>query len=189
MCVAVFSIVACAGKDAPAAGADTAAGNAAAPASAPVSSAPATPAQIAADQHSMATYQLTLDHVTRLTEVTRTIQSLEKSDPALKTQWEKLSEASGPTTIDQVISRISVTPRAPEVLKTAGISAHDYVYTTFTLMYASAAYEMQKAGHPINSTKLATQVSPENVAFVAAHQKEIATLSAISSAGDSSDEN
>ena len=113
------------------------------------------------------------------------IHSLEKSDPALKAQWQKLGASSAPTTVGQIVARIDATPRAPEILKSAGISAHDYVYTTFALMYASAAYEMQKAGHPINSTKLASQVSPENIAFVASHQKEIAALSAANSATDS----
>ncbi|MEO7217710.1 MAG: hypothetical protein ABI026_05905 [Gemmatimonadaceae bacterium] len=184
---AVLSLVACGGKDAPAAATDTTGAvvpGAAAPDSS-VATVPATPKQLAADQHSMATYPLTVDHVTRVTEVMRRIHSLEQSDPALKAEWEKAGKSTGPTTIDQVIARIGATPRAPEILKGAGISAHDYVYTTFALMYASAAYQMQKSGQSIKSAKLISQVSPANIAFVSAHQKEIAALAAVNGASGS----
>ena len=168
--VAVFSIAACAGKDAPAAGA--AAGTTTTGPSA---------AQVAADAHALATYPLTEDHVTKVAQVMRTIQSLEKSDPALRAEWENHGQSSGPQTVDDAVARVNSAPRAPQILKDAGISAHDYVYTTFALMYASVAYQMKKAGQP-NSEKLTSQVNPANVDFVATHQKEIQALGAINAA-------
>jgi hypothetical protein len=190
LAAATLSLVACAGKDAPAAAGDSAAGTAAtALAGSTVTAEAPSAEQNAADQRDVATYPLTVGHLRQVAQVMRTIQSLEKSDPALKAQWENQARSAGPTTLDQTVARLNSAPRAPEILKSAGISAHDYVYTTISLMYASAAYQMQKSGHPIDAGKLATQVSPANVAFVAAHQKEIRALSGSSSAGDSSRDN
>lgn len=181
---AVFSIAACAGKDAPPASTGSAAAAAAASTATTSAATPnggASAAQVAADQHNMATYPLTVEHVTEVGQVMRTIQSLEKSDPALKAAWQQHNAAGTPATIDEAVARVASAPRAPEILKSAGISAHDYVYTTFALMYASAAYQMQKARRSVGASKVMKQVAPANIDFVAKHQKEIQALSAIDS--------
>ena len=113
-----------------------------------------------------------------------TIKSLEKSDPGLKAQWENHDQSGNPKSIDEAIARMNDAPRAPELLRSAGISAHDFVYTTFALMYASVAYQMKKAGQPITAGKLATQVNPANIDFVAAHQAEINAMNGTDGSSD-----
>jgi hypothetical protein len=183
---AVLSLAACGGKEGSPSPADTATASSAAATSSATASRP-TPEQMAADQHSMATYPLTVANVEKVTQVMRNIHALEKSDPALKAEWQKMGQASNPKTIDEIVARVNATPRAPEILRSAGISAHDYVYTTFALMYASAAYRVKQSGQSTNSAKLLSQVRPENITFVAEHQKELAALGAANGAAEAAD--
>jgi hypothetical protein len=185
--IVVVSIAACAGKEATPA--DTSAGagvGAAAGTNTPNSATTATQpgAPVVAAAGALSTYTLTEEHVTKVAQVMQTIQSLEKSDPALKAEWENHKQSSEPQTVDDAVARIASAPRAPEILKNAGISAHDYVYTTFALMYASVAYQMKKAGQPTNSPQLMSQLNPANIDFVATHQKAIQALSAINAANN-----
>lgn len=182
---ALLTFAACKPKDT-AAVADTAAASVASAATA--GNAGATDAQVASAEQSLATYALTSENVAKVAQVMRTMQSLEKSDPALKAEWTKYGPKDNPKTVDEAVDRMNNAPRGPEILKSAGISAHDYVYTTFALLYASIAYEMKKAGQPTASPKLATSLNPANVEFVATHQKEIAAVSALNSASGSGDE-
>lgn len=172
---AFITIAACTGKDAPAPG------SAGAATSGSTMAAGLSAAQLRAASGSLATYTLTVDNVTKVAQVMRTIRSLEKSDPALKAEWDKQDPSDNPKTIDEAVARVNSAPRAPEILKEAGISAHDYVYTTFAVMYASIAYEMKKAGQPVKSDKLMAELNPTNVDFVAAHQKEIQALNMVPS--------
>lgn len=178
MAFAALTIAACAGKDAPAAASNS---SASAPSSATASE---VATQVAAASGSLSTYEITTDNVTKVTQVMRTIDKLEKTDPALKAAWDQQNENSNPKTIDDAVARVQSAPRAPEILKEAGISAHDYVYTTFALMYASVAYQLKKSGRPVTAPQLVGQINPANVDFVATHQKEIAAMDSIGNSGD-----
>lgn len=182
-CAAGFlTIAGCKAKDAP-----PDASSAASPASSGSSN-----SQVNADAAALASFPLTTGNVAKVTQVMQTIKNLEKTDPALKAQWDNYAPKDNPKSIDEAIDQINKAPRAPEILRSAGISAHDFIYTTFALMYASVGYELKKAGRPMPPGTFATRINPANIDFVATHQaaiKAISDANSDSNSDDSSDDN
>lgn len=144
--------------------------------------------QVNADAAALAAYPLTSDKIAKVTQVMHTIRSMEKSDPALKAQWDADTPDDNAKTVDEAIDRINKAPRAAEIFKSAGISAHDFIYTSFALMYASMGYELKKAGRPMPAGTFGTRINPANIDFVAAHQAEIKALNDASTETDSTDD-
>jgi len=175
-----LTIAGCKAKDAQPANGTTAATSSASSASSN---------DVSADAAALASYPLTTEKVAKVTQVMQTIKSLEKSDPALKAQWDAYAPDDDAKSVDEAIDRMNSAPRAPEILKSAGISAHDFIYTTFALMYASMGYELKKAGRPMPPGTFGTRINPANIEFVASHQAEIKALNDASSDSDGSDDN
>ena len=144
-------------------------------------------AQVDADASALAAYPLTTDRIAKVTQVMQTVRSMEKADPALAAQWNADTPGDNAKTVDEAVDRINKAPRAAEIFRSAGISAHDFVYTSFALMYASMAYELKKAGRPMPPGTFGTRINPANIDFVAAHQAEIKALNAASAETDSTD--
>lgn len=158
-----------------------------APVAAPHEAKTASRTQADADAAAMASYPLTAENVAKTAKVMQTIRSLEKSDPALKAQWDSYAPKEDAKNIDEAIAQMAKAPHASEILGGAGISAHDFMYTTFALMSASMAYQMKKAGHPLPVGSFADHVNPANIDFVATHQAEIKAISDANAAASSDD--
>lgn len=173
----LLAAAACKGGETPAAGTADSTARAAAN-SAPPAAADSTMSVPAGA--TLASYRLTTGNIAKVAKVLKTIKAMEQKDPSLRAQWEHPSSQTNPKTIDDLVVRVRNAPHAPEVLQSAGISAHDYVYTSFALMYAEVAYHMKKAGRPLTTGQFATQVNPANVEFVANHLTELKALGAIS---------
>ena len=173
----LLAAAACKGGETPAAGTADSTARAAAN-SAPPAAADSTMSVPAGA--TLASYRLTTGKIAQVAKVLNTIKAMERKDPSLRAQWEHPSPQTNPKTIDDLVVRVRNAPHAPEVLQSAGISAHDYVYTSFALMYAEVAYHMKKAGRPLTTGQFATQVNPANVEFVANHLTELKALGTIS---------
>lgn len=180
---------ACAKKDATADTADTAAA-AAGMASAQsansqsANSSAMTQSQTQDVQNALHDYRLTEDNVNKVIDVTQKLQALQKSNPQLVAAMkEEHGDANDAKSLDDAAARLDAMPPVHAVLSSAGLSARDYLLTTFTLMEAGAAYSLQKAGKLPPNSELAKDVSAENLAYVGTHQAQLKALEKANSNG------
>lgn len=171
--VASAVAVACAKKDT-AASADTAAAASAPQAS---SSTPATTGQKEDFQNAIRNYQLSDDNVNRTIEVNKRFATLKKTDPAAAAAIDRSSDGGADAkSAEEMATRLDAMPGVHAILSSAGISAKDFVMTTFTLMETGAAYQMKKAGHLPATSELAKSVNQSNLDWVAAHPAQMKAL-------------
>ena len=176
-------LAACTRKDA-ANGTDTTA-VAAAPAAADAPSASASSsAGSGFDDRAIGAYPLSMDRLTRATQAGRNIRAAEKADPGLRERWhhkgEDVDSEDLNANLSALLSRIEGTPAIKGAVESAGLSPRDFVMTTFALVSANAAAQMKKMGTPPEDSGLGAHVSDANVAFVSAHQADVAALMELS---------
>lgn len=175
---------ACAKKDSTNNGGDT--GSAAASTSA-AGTAPSTAPSTAASgmtqgqqqdvRNAIHDYRLSDDNVNKVIEVTQKMRALQTSNPQLAAAMEQEhGDVNDTKSIDEAASRLDAIPPVKAMLSSAGLSARDYLLTTFTVMEAGAAYQIQKAGKLPPNSELAKDVSPENLAYIGSHQAQLQTL-------------
>ena len=174
-------LAACTRKDA-ANGTDTTA-VAAAPAAADAPSASPS-AGSGFDDRAIGAYPLSMDRLTRATQAGRNIRAAEKADPGLRERWhhkgEDVDSEDLNANLSALLSRIEGTPAIKGAVESAGLSPRDFVMTTFALVSANAAAQMKKMGTPPEDSGLGAHVSDANVAFVSAHQADVAALMELS---------
>lgn len=81
-------------------------GNATTAAASPASSSGSSNSQVSADAAALASFPLTTENVAKVTQVMQTIKRLEKTDPALKAQWDNDGPDDDPQSVDEAIDRI-----------------------------------------------------------------------------------
>lgn len=137
----------------------------------------------------MASYRLSDENVNKAMQATQKMRDLEKAHPELdSTMSSHGGNPSDAKTIDEMARRLDAIPPAHAILTSVGLSARDYALTTLTLMEASAAYQMQKAGKLPPQSELARDVNPANIAWVGSHQAALQAFVKASGAGSDSDE-
>jgi hypothetical protein len=171
---------ACAKKDAATdstAAAATTSSTAAGSGTAASSSTPMTQAQKQDLHDAIRGYRLNEGTVDKVIQVTQKMRALQRSNPQLAAAMEQEHGSGGDAkSIDEVADRLDAIPPVKATLSSVGLSARDYVLTMFTLMEAGAAYQFQKAGKLPPNSELAKDVSPENLAYVGAHQAQLQAL-------------
>jgi len=178
--VAILAIAACSGKEAPANG--TPGDGTTSSASTGSSGTAAGASQEKIDIHTIATYPLTETRVNQVLQVMRTVQSMEKSDPQLAAAWSNEDDkATDAESMDAAVARASKMPHSAEIFGKAGISPHDFVYTMYSLMYSATAYQLKQSGQTVAAGKMAAEVNPANMEFLATHPQVIKELSVIDS--------
>lgn len=131
-------------------------------------------------------YQLSEGTVDKVIAATQKMHALEKANPKLVDAMnQEHDDASDAKSIDDIAAHLDAMPPVKGVLSSVGLSARDYVLTSFTLTEAGAAYQFQKEGKLPPNSELARDVSPGNLAYVGAHQ---AQLQALQKANDASDD-
>lgn len=187
---------ACAKKDSTNNGGDT--GSAAASTSA-AGTAPSTAPSTAASgmtqgqqqdvRNAIHDYRLSDDNVNKVIEVTQKMRALQTSNPQLAAAMEQEhGDVNDAKSIDEAAARLEAIPPVKAILSSAGLSARDYLLTTFTLMEAGAAYQFQKAGKLPPNSELAKDVSPENLAYVGSHQAQLRALEKANGGSSGDDE-
>lgn len=176
---------ACARKDAATDSATASTNTSTGTSAAPASSASAMTQAQKEDLHdAIRGYQLTEDNVDKVIAATQKMHALEKSNPQLAAAMQREHGAGDAKSVDEVASRMDAMPPVKAILSSAGISARDYVLTTFTLMEAGAAYQIQKAGKLPPNSELAKDVSPANLAYIGSHQAQLRALEKSDGSGD-----
>lgn len=134
-------------------------------------------------------YRLSEGTVDKVIAATQKMHALEKANPKLAAAMnQEHDDASDARSIDDLASHLDAMPPVKAVLSSVGLSARDYVLTSFTLMEAGAAYQFQKAGKLPPSSELAKDVSPGNLAYVGAHQAQLQALQKANDASSDGDE-
>jgi hypothetical protein len=129
-------------------------------------------------------YRLTESNVDKVISATRKMRALEKSNPQLVAAMQREHGAAGDAkSIDEAAARLDAIPPAKAILSSVGISSRDYLLTMFTLMESAAAYQFQKAGKLPPNSDLAKDVTPENLAYIGAHQAQLQTLEKANDSG------
>lgn len=175
---------ACAKKDAATdtAAASTSNGSTAAPAS---SATAMTQAQKQDLHDAIHDYRLTDDNVDKVIAATQKMRALEKANPKLVDAMQREhGDASDAKSVDDAAAHLDAIPPVKAILSSEGLSARDYVLTTFTLMEAGAAYQIQKAGKLPPNSELAKDVTPENLAYIGGHQAQLRALEKASASGE-----
>lgn len=122
-------------------------------------------------------YRLSEGTVDKAIQAMQKMNALEKSNPQLADAMKQdHGDPNDAKSIDEMVSRLQSMPPVASVLSSVGLSARDYVLTMFTLMESTAAYQFQKAGKLPPNSELAKDVSPENLAYIGAHQAQLQAL-------------
>lgn len=122
-------------------------------------------------------YQLSQGTVDKVIAATQKMHALEKANPQLVDAMNREhGDASDAKSIDEMASRLDAMPPVKSVLSSVGLSARDYVLTSFALMEAGTAYQLQKAGKLPPNSDLAKDVSTVNLAYIGTHQAQLQAL-------------
>ena len=130
-------------------------------------------------------YQLTDGNVDKVIAATQKMHALEKANPKLvEAMQREHGDAGDAKSVDDAAAHLDAIPPVKAILSSEGVSARDYVLTTFTLMEAGAAYQIQKAGKLPPNSELAKDVSPENLAYIGAHEAQLRALEKATASGE-----
>jgi hypothetical protein len=128
----------------------------------------------AKDYAPLANYALTMDNLHRVVEASTSLTELKKKIPSLP------ADMVAQPSLDGKVKFLENKPEVAAILKKAGISAKDYVYTNMVLVRAAVISQMPKnadseAGMKLLSEQMGT-ASKQQLDFFATHKTEILTL-------------
>jgi hypothetical protein len=113
------------------------------------------------DEKEVTAFRLTMSNVEKFANAGTAIMKLSHDNPALKKQ---MDEDSKDKTIRQSVATLdSKFPAVGAAIHGAGLSTHDFVVMTATIMSTTMAVGMKKQGY---LKQLPPSVSAENAAFV-----------------------
>jgi hypothetical protein len=123
----------------------------------------------AADEAALARLYLTTDNVARATQASRNIAQLGATDPQLLKRLDQEAPLTDAQTLQQAADRLASIPQVRSAIERAGLSPRDYVLVSYTIAQADivTAHRRQRGATSPDV------VSADNLAFVAAHQREI----------------
>jgi hypothetical protein len=126
------------------------------------------------DYAPLASYTLTMDNLHRVVEASTNLTELKKKIPSLP------ADMVAQPSLDGKVKFLENKPEVAAILKKAGISAKDYVYTNMVLVRAAVISQMPKnadseAGMKLLSEQMGT-ASKQQLDFFATHKTEILTL-------------
>ncbi|NUS61217.1 MAG: hypothetical protein HOQ01_09745 [Lysobacter sp.] len=125
----------------------------------------ATVAQASANAGSIDTFDLTMDNVDAMLRAQVALGAATKADPSLDPAM-NISEENDA----QYVARLEASPALKQAIEGAGISVHDYAYTSQSLVATMMAVGAVDAGQ---LKAIPDGVNPRNVEFVRAHGAEI----------------
>jgi hypothetical protein len=139
------------------------------------STAPAQQQMVATKDYSaLSNYALTMDNLHRVVQVSTDLTELKKKQPNLP------AEMVAQPSLDGKVKFLENKPEVAAILKKAGISARDYVYTNMVLVRAAVISQMPKnadseAGVKMLAEQMGT-ASKQQLDFFATHKTEILAM-------------
>jgi hypothetical protein len=139
----------------------------------------------AADQKELFNYTLTMDKIHKLGDAMKDMEALQKSNPELD---KSISSDDSEGSLDQLAAKIQKYPPVVAVLKKDGLTPREYIVVTMTLIQASLAVGLKKAGtYKDYPPKMLELVSQTNLTFLEKNwddvQKTVPALSATGADG------
>ena len=127
-----------------------------------------------ADTREVKAYRLTMPKVNAFYAVTKNLRKLAAADPKACAAVERDDENEGGS-LNVQAKRIEVAyPKVVPLLKAEGLTVREYLLMTAAQLQAGMAVYAKSAG----MKELPAGVSPENVAFMEQHQKELDAMGA-----------
>jgi hypothetical protein len=121
------------------------------------------PADANSDDTEIRNYRLTMDKIQKAANATEAIGKLLAANPTLKKQMDE--ENGNSQTIDQSVKFLDTKcPQCSEVIKSNGLTTHEYIVVSFAFIRDTMMVGMKKEGmikdYPPNS------ITPENATFI-----------------------
>jgi hypothetical protein len=124
------------------------------------------------DSQELAKYQLSESTLAKYSQAAHNLAALAKKLPSACNDDD--DDDAGPSTIAKFVMKVEAIPGAKNAIESAGLTTHEFVVFTFTLVQSSgAAFALGKPG-----VQLPPGVSMANVNFVRTHQAAIEQLNA-----------
>jgi hypothetical protein len=125
--------------------------------------APAEKASAEAEKKDVKNFVLTTDKLDKYEAAVKAINKVQKDNPAIKKQMDDEDSRNPSNTIVGSVALIEKYPPIANAIKGAGLTPHDFVVMTYTLINSAAAVQMKKVG---TIKEYPDSVLPENISFV-----------------------
>ena len=116
-----------------------------------------------AEKKDVKNFVLTADKLDKYEAAVKAINKVQKENPAVKKQMDDEDSQNPSITIAGSVALIEKYPPIANAIKGAGLTPHDFVVMTYTLINSAAAVQMKKLG---TIKEYPDTVLPENIAFV-----------------------
>lgn len=126
--------------------------------------------QTNSDEQEVTNFRLTADNLNKFVASTTALMKLTHDDPKLRQQ---VADEQNGKTIAQSVAAMNKFPNVVSAIRGGGISVHDYVVMTATLVTSSMVVGMKKQG---TIKDIPPMVSTENASFVDQNFDKITTL-------------
>jgi len=116
-----------------------------------------------AEKKDVKNFVLTVDKLDKYEAAVKAIYKVQKDNPAIKKQMDDEDSQNPSITIAASIILIEKYPPIANAIKGAGLTPHDFVVMTYTLINSAAAVQMKKLG---TIKEYPDTVLPENISLV-----------------------
>ena len=127
-----------------------------------------------ADAREIKAYRLTMDKVNQLTAATKSLRKLAATDRSVCAVMAPDEGDQGKSLTDRAKKIEGAHPKGVPLLKAEGLTAREILVLTLVQMQAGMAVYAKSMG----MKELPMEVSPENVAFMEQHKKELDAMQA-----------
>jgi hypothetical protein len=122
------------------------------------------------DEQEVTNFRLSMDNFNKFSSSTAALMKLTHADPKLRDQ---VTEEQKGKTIAQAVAAIDKYPSVVSAIKSGGLSVHEYIVMTATIMTSSMVVGMKKQG---TIKEIPPMVSAANAAFVEQNYDKITAL-------------
>jgi hypothetical protein len=116
-----------------------------------------------AEKKDVKNFVLTTDKLDKYEAAVKAINKVQKDNPAIKKQMDDEDSRNPSNTIAGSVALIEKYPPIANAIKGAGLTPHDFVVMTYTLINSAAAVQMKKVG---TIKEYPDTVLPQNILFV-----------------------
>jgi hypothetical protein len=116
-----------------------------------------------AEKKDVKNFVLTADKLDKYEAAVKAINEVQKDNPAIKKQMDDEDSRNPSNTIAGSVALIEKYPPIANAIKGAGLTPHDFVVMTYTLINSAAAVQMKKVG---TIKEYPDTVLLENISFV-----------------------
>jgi hypothetical protein len=116
-----------------------------------------------AEKKDVKNFVLTADKLDKYEAAVKAIYKVQKENPAIKKQMDDEDSQNPSITIAGSVALIEKYPPIANAIKGAGLTPHDFVVMTYSLINAAAAVQMKKVG---TIKEYPDTVLPENISLV-----------------------